>query len=60
MFELSERYNYTESSLGNLLVRVDIVPLSLALSQAAIESGWGTSRYMNEGNAIFGHILMMK
>ena len=54
LFELSERYNYTESSLGNLLVRVDIVPLSLALSQAAIESGWGTSRYMNEGNAIFG------
>ncbi len=54
LFELSEKYNYTESSLGNLLIRVDIVPLSLALSQAAIESGWGTSRYMNEGNAIFG------
>ncbi len=54
LFELSEKYNYTESSLGKLLVRVDIVPLSLALSQAAIESGWGSSRYMNEGNAIFG------
>ena len=54
LFELSEKYNYSESSLGNLLIRVDIVPLSLALSQAAIESGWGTSRYLNEGNAIFG------
>ena len=54
LFELSEKYNYTESSLGNLLIRVDIVPLSLALSQAAIESGWGTSRYINQGNAIFG------
>ena len=54
LFELSAKYNYTESSLGKLLVRVDIVPLSLALSQAAIESGWGSSRYMNEGNAIFG------
>ena len=54
LFELSEKYNYTESSLGRLLIRVDIVPLSLALSQAAIESGWGSSRYMNEGNAIFG------
>ncbi len=54
LFELSEKYNYTDSSLGNLLIRVDIVPLSLALSQAAIESGWGTSRYMNQGNAIFG------
>ncbi len=54
LFELSEKYNYSESSLGNLLIRVDIVPISLALSQAAIESGWGTSRYLNEGNAIFG------
>ncbi len=54
LFELSEKYNYTESSLGNLLIRVDVVPLSLALSQAAIESGWGTSRYLNEGNAVFG------
>ena len=54
LFELSEKYNYKESSLGNLLIRVDVVPLSLALSQAAIESGWGTSRYLNEGNAIFG------
>ena len=54
LFELSEKYNYTESSLGNLLIRVDMVPFSLTLSQAAIESGWGTSRYMNEGNAIFG------
>ncbi len=54
LFELSEKYNYNESSLGNLLIRVDIVPLSLVLSQAAIESGWGSSRYLNEGNAIFG------
>ncbi|MFL2660594.1 MAG: glucosaminidase domain-containing protein [Alphaproteobacteria bacterium] len=54
LFELSEKYNYNESSLGNLLIRVDIVPLSLVLSQAAIESGWGTSRYLDEGNAIFG------
>ncbi len=54
LFELSEKYNYSESSLGKLLIRVDIVPLSLALSQAAIESGWGSSRYLNEGNAIFG------
>ncbi len=54
LFELSEKYNYNDSSLGNLLIRVDIVPLSLVLSQAAIESGWGTSRYLNEGNAIFG------
>jgi uncharacterized FlgJ-related protein len=37
-----------------LLERVDIVPVSLALSQAAEESGWGTSRFAAEGNALFG------
>ena len=54
LFELSERYGSSDSNLGNLLVRVDIIPISLALAQAAIESGWGTSRYSREGNAIFG------
>lgn len=34
--------------------RVDTVPSSLALAQAAIESGWGTSRFAREGNALFG------
>ncbi|MEZ4386950.1 MAG: glucosaminidase domain-containing protein [Candidatus Krumholzibacteriia bacterium] len=34
--------------------RVDIVPPSLALAQAAIESGWSTSRFTDEGNALFG------
>ena len=35
-------------------MRVDIVPLSITLAQAAIESGWGTSRYLREGNALYG------
>ena len=54
LFELSEKYNSQDSNLGNLLIKVDVVPVSLALAQAAIESGWGTSRYLREGNAIFG------
>jgi len=54
LFELSEKYGSDDSNLGNLLVRVDIIPISLALAQAAIESGWGTSRYSREGNAVFG------
>jgi Bax protein len=33
---------------------VDIVPISLALAQAATESGWGTSRFVIEGNNLFG------
>ena len=40
--------------LRELLRRVDIVPPSLALTQAALESGWGTSRFAQEGNALFG------
>ncbi len=37
-----------------LLQRVDVVPPSLALAQAALESGWGRSRFAREGNALFG------
>lgn len=37
-----------------LLRRVDAVPVSLALAQAAKESGWGTSRFARKGNNFFG------
>jgi len=37
-----------------LKIRMDIVPVSLAIAQAAIESGWGTSRFALEGNALYG------
>lgn len=37
-----------------LLRRLDEIPLGLALAQAAIESGWGTSRFAREGNSLFG------
>ena len=33
---------------------MDIIPPSLALAQSAEESGWGTSRFAQEGNALFG------
>ena len=33
---------------------MDTIPVSLALAQAANESGWGTSRFALEGNALFG------
>ncbi len=51
--------NATAESLTNeqrqqLLQQVDIMPPSLALAQAAEESGWGTSRFTEEGNAFFG------
>lgn len=44
----------TADVVDALLRRVDIVPESLALAQAAKESGWGTSRFAREGNNFFG------
>lgn len=46
--------------LRSLLLRVDVVPPSLALAQAAIESGWGSSRFSIEGNALFGQWVFSK
>ncbi|WP_186291195.1 glucosaminidase domain-containing protein [Nitrospirillum viridazoti] len=42
--------------LDALLRRVDVVPVSMALAQAAEESGWGTSRFAQHGNALFGQL----
>lgn len=44
----------TANVVEELLVKVDVIPPSLALAQAIVESGWGTSRFAREGNAIFG------
>ncbi len=38
----------------DLLSRLDAVPPSIALSQAALESAWGTSRFAQEGNNLYG------
>lgn len=53
--ELAGRYNVDKrASIAELLRRVDVVPVSLAIAQAAEESGWGTSRIARHGNAMFG------
>jgi Bax protein len=62
MLSLAKRYRVIkkESNIldtkefSELKKRVDIIPLSLALAQGAEESGWGTSRFASEGNALFG------
>ena len=51
---LADRYKTSDDKLQTLLARVDVIPPSLALSQAAEESGWGTSRFAQRGNALFG------
>jgi len=47
-------YKVKNGKLDVLDKRMDIIPTSLALAQAAKESGWGTSRFALEGNAMFG------
>ncbi len=44
----------TAQQLAELMIRVDIIPPSLALAQGAEESGWGTSRFALLGNSLFG------
>ncbi len=39
----------------NFLKKVDIIPPSLALAQAAVESAWSKSRFAREANNLFGH-----
>ena len=45
----------TQAIIQSLLEQIDIIPPSLVLAQAAIESGWGTSRFAKKGNNLFGH-----
>ena len=49
-----QQYGVVNNDLSTLKVRMDIVPVSLAIAQAAKETGWGTSRFAIEGNALFG------
>ena len=49
-----KQYGVVKKDLATLKIRMDEVPVSLALAQAAKETGWGTSRFAIEGNALFG------
>mgnify|MGYP000011683962 FL=1 len=49
-----KEYKIEDKDLGELKTRMDIIPASIAIAQAANESGWGTSRFALEGNALFG------
>ena len=49
-----KQYGIPSKDLSILKIRMDEVPVSLALAQAAKETGWGPSRFAQEGNALFG------
>jgi len=47
-------YRIKNEDIAELKLRMDEIPTSLAIAQAAKESGWGTSRFALDGNAMFG------
>ena len=55
---MAQRYRVkTQDPLSRarrLARKVDVIPVSLALAQAALESAWGTSRFAQQGNNLFG------
>ncbi len=58
--KISKKYRLKTTSIhkydlvNELLDLVDVIPNSIVLAQAANESGWGTSRFAREFNALFG------
>ncbi len=49
-----KQYGVIKKDLSTLKIRMDVIPVSIALAQAAKETGWGTSRFAIEGNALYG------
>ena len=49
-----KQYGVLNKDLSTLKIRMDEIPVSMAIAQAAKETGWGTSRFALEGNALFG------
>ena len=49
-----KQYGVRQKDLSTLKIRMDEIPVSLAIAQAAKETGWGTSRFALKGNALFG------
>ena len=49
-----KQYGVKSKDVLSLKIRMDVIPISLTIAQAAKETGWGTSRFAIEGNALFG------
>lgn len=59
-YRVDAAYDQGEVFFRKMLIHVDKIPVSLALIQAAKESGWGTSYFAREGNNLFGHWCFKK
>ncbi len=53
-YRLHRQSDFRTLDMDILLYKIDVIPPSLALAQAAMETGWGTSRFAQSGNALFG------
>ncbi len=53
-YRVPVQHGYNDEFFARLLRRIDVIPPSLVMAQAANESGWGTSRFAREGNNLFG------
>ena len=49
-----KEYKINAGDIEELKKRMDVIPPSLAIAQAAYETGWGTSRFAMEGNSLYG------
>ena len=49
-----KQYGVVNKDFSTLKIRMDEVPVSMTIAQAAKETGWGVSRFAQEGNALFG------
>lgn len=58
--DMTRLYDLKRPDTAELLRRIDVVPPALALAQAALESGWGTSRFAQKGNALFGQKIFIE
>ena len=56
LLKIKKKYRIKKPyDLKPYMKKIDVVPASLVLAQAAVESGWGKSRFMKNANNIFGH-----
>ncbi|MGF1911783.1 glucosaminidase domain-containing protein [Vibrio kasasachensis] len=55
--DLMESYHVESHNLQDLLLRIDIIPIGMALAQGIDESGWGTSHFAIKGNSLYGEHL---
>lgn len=56
LIKIKEKYRVKKLyDLNSYMIKIDVIPPSLSLAQAAIESGWGKSRFVKTANNIFGH-----